>query len=345
MNTQPRERFPIIDGLRFVLASWVAMGHFGVFPLFAWVNENTNVGRVLVHGWSSTIWGPPAVVGFFVISGFCIHLPYRHQETLRIGPYYTRRYIRILIPACAFLILSMPAPILGPGSILWNSVLWSLFCEEIYYAFYPLVRVISRRYGWMGLLSGAWVTGASGAVVFRNALDGTFFGTIEIAIILYPVWLMGAFIAEQVDRLPAAVSRYEVWRWRLLAWLGSWACEMAHFKAKLPLGLALLCFGALAFLWIRKEVESGANANPWGFLAAGGLWSYSLYLVHRPAAFLFFSLRLHSFGPVLNWCLLYGFIGVLSYLFYLCIEKPAHKLARKLSSGKARLQPAQTAEG
>lgn len=329
--TKYKDRLPIIDALRFVLASWVAMGHFGVFPLFAWTNESTKLGRFLIHGWSTTIWGPPAVVGFFVISGFCVHLPYRHRKTLPLGSYYVRRYVRILIPACAFLLLSMPAPILGPGSILWKSVLWSLCCEEIYYAVYPFARSFRQKHGWALLLSAAFVVGLVAAVAFPNALDGTFYGTMEIAVILYPIWLLGALLAEQSDLFPAITSVRAIWGWRFFAWFGSWACEMVQFKGKLPLGFTLLCFGVIAFVWMRKEVAFGKHQNPWRVFASAGLWSYSLYLVHGPADSFFRRLHLPDLGAVVNWCLLYAFIAVLSYIFYRCVEKPAHRLARKLS--------------
>ncbi len=59
-----------------MLALWVTIGHYEAFPLFAGVNEATPVGRFLVHAWQSIVFGTPAVIVFFVISGFCIHLPF-----------------------------------------------------------------------------------------------------------------------------------------------------------------------------------------------------------------------------------------------------------------------------
>jgi peptidoglycan/LPS O-acetylase OafA/YrhL len=99
-------RYPVLDALRFFLAFWVVMAHFGIFPLFAGVNGATFVGRTLVHGWSSIVFGTPAVIGFFVISGFCIHLPFRNNAKLETGRYYARRYTRILIPLIGALFVS-----------------------------------------------------------------------------------------------------------------------------------------------------------------------------------------------------------------------------------------------
>src|SRR5580704_8453874 len=85
-------RYPTLDALRFILAFWVTLDHLIVFPLFAWADTTTKLGRFLVHGWATVVFGTPAVIGFFIISGFCIHLPFRNNEKLYVGRYYARRY-------------------------------------------------------------------------------------------------------------------------------------------------------------------------------------------------------------------------------------------------------------
>ena len=90
------------------------------------------------------MFGTPAVIVFFVISGFCIHLPYRGDGKMQVGRYYLRRYTRILIPVAAavgiYRSVGQQFVFWGEHSILWQSPLWSLLCEEIYYALYPLLR-------------------------------------------------------------------------------------------------------------------------------------------------------------------------------------------------------------
>jgi peptidoglycan/LPS O-acetylase OafA/YrhL len=338
---KPKERYPIIDALRFVLALWVAMSHLGVFPLFAGVNADTRLGRTLTHAWSSTVWGVPAVICFFVISGFCIHLPYRRDEPLPLGPYFLRRYVRILVPVFVVLFIyrhsGVPGAVFGSGSLLWQGVLWSLVCEEIYYAIYPIARWTRLRHGWKGLLSGAFAIGIIAAVVFPNALDGSLLGALQMAVILYPIWLLGCFLVEESDRLTPVNSAVVIWKWRFLAWCGSWVCEMLHFKGNLSLGRTLLCFGALAFCWIRKEIAYGKHKGPFGVLASAGLWSYSVYLMHIPAAYIFAKFRIPDLGYTVNWCVYYGFVLTLSYIFYLCVERPSHQLARRLSNRNPRL--------
>jgi peptidoglycan/LPS O-acetylase OafA/YrhL len=326
-------RFPVLDALRIFLAFWVTMAHFGVFPLFAGVDTATRFGRNLVHGWSSIVWGNPAVIGFFVISGFCIHLPFRNVEHLSIGRYYARRYIRILVPVSAAIAITQLTgdrqTIFGKHDVLWSGVLWSLFCEEIYYGVYPMARWIRRRFGWTILLVPAFLLAEILAVICRNALNGSLLGAVEAAAILFPVWLLGCVLGEQSDRLPAVDSAWVIWGWRFLAWLGSWLCEMLHFKYGITRPQVLLCFGVLAYLWIRKEIEYSKLHPAWAPLVSAGLWSYSLYLMHIPAIMLFKNLALPSFGYNLNWCTNIAFIMAASYLFYRCVERPSHRLARK----------------
>jgi len=336
--TQPSfnkvSRFSILDALRFVLAFWVVMGHVEVFPLFGGADTATKLGRFVTHAWSSLVWGVPAVIVFFVISGFCIHFPFRKGEKLLVGRYYLRRYTRVLIPVagavCLYRLLGNHQPFWGRHSILWNSVLWSLLCEEIYYAVYPVIRLVRKQVGWPILLFSTFVLGACTALTHLHTADLAEIGPLETAIILYPVWLLGCVLAEECDRLPPLDSAWVIWRWRFLAWAGSWICEMLNFKAGIYLTQTMLLFGILAYFWIRKEIQYSTHREPYVTLAVAGTWSYSLYLVHDPAARIFSKFPPLHLGYIPDWCFLNAFILGFSYLFYLAIERPSHQLAKKI---------------
>jgi peptidoglycan/LPS O-acetylase OafA/YrhL len=49
--------------------------------------------------------GHPAVIAFFVVSGFCIHYPYRKNEFLA-APFLAGRFIRIIPPAAIAFVLA-----------------------------------------------------------------------------------------------------------------------------------------------------------------------------------------------------------------------------------------------
>src|SRR6201992_3926321 len=156
-GTGMKSRYEIIDALRFILASWVAIGHLGHFPIFGkQAIGATGAIHSIDRFTHSLIWGLPAVMAFFVISGFCIHMPFKQPGDIPILRFYLRRYIRVLAPVTVTAVLMIELfpemHILGRDSILWKSVLWSLVCEEIYYAVYPMLRAIRFRVGWAPIM-------------------------------------------------------------------------------------------------------------------------------------------------------------------------------------------------
>jgi peptidoglycan/LPS O-acetylase OafA/YrhL len=330
-------RFPILDALRFVLAFVVVMSHFGVFPLFAGADRNTLLGRVLAHGWGTIAVGSAAVIGFFIISGFCIHLPFRNGETLVLSRYYARRYMRILIPLvgalCAYYMVGIHMEWLGAKSILWTSVFWSLLCEEIYYAIYPLLRAFRMGFGWTALLSISFALAIGVLATYRSAPDWWDYGPIRTALILLPVWLLGCLLAEQVVHLAPLNSTRVIWSWRFGIWFASWICETLHYNAHIYIPITMMPFGVLAFFWIRQEIRYGMGGRePSKLLVSAGAWSYSLFLMHGVAMHFFAEwMHMPDLGYFVNWFAAYGFTLIVSYAFYLLVERPSHRQARKIS--------------
>jgi peptidoglycan/LPS O-acetylase OafA/YrhL len=337
-NSEVR-RYPILDALRFVLAFWVVMDHYGEFPLFA--NADTSVPAVwlLSHTYATIVCGAGAVMVFFVISGFCIHLPFRNGKALPVARFYARRYVRILIPVAAVIVIyrfsGNQQPLFGAKSLLWNSVLWSLMCEEIYYAVYPVARWCLRRWGWLPVMSSAFTLAAFTALRHFHRELWTDFGAMQTAAILYPVWLFGCFLAEKSEGIRPLNSKREIWIWRCLAIGGAWSCEMLSFHASVHYPQTMLWFGILAYFWLRKELAYGLNKQPAAALVSAGAWSYSLYLMHVPAMCIYAKLPVPNFGAGLNWCLAIVFILGSAYLFYVVVERPSHRLARRLGTSKS----------
>jgi peptidoglycan/LPS O-acetylase OafA/YrhL len=325
--------YRILDALRFVLAFWVAVGHYGIIPLFAGADP-AGIGHLVARAWNTVVFGTPAVIVFFVISGFCIHLPFIGNEKLAVGRYYLRRYTRILIPVAGALgvyrLWGQHLVLWGEHSILWESPLWSLACEEIYYAAYPLLRLVRNRFGWKKVLPAAFVAGIAAALTHPHATGWHEYGPFGTALLLLPVWLLGCLLAEQSETLAVEVTTARIWGWRFLAWLGCWTAEMLHFKVGIPYTQTMIWFGVLAYYWVRQEIAYGKQHEPNRYLAAAGAWSYSLYLVHVQGMELFGWLRLPNLGYLFTWvggmlCSL-GF----AYVFYRLVERPSHQLARKI---------------
>jgi peptidoglycan/LPS O-acetylase OafA/YrhL len=83
-------------------------------------------------------------------------------------------------------------------------------------------------------------------------------------------------------------------------------------------------------LWIHREIAFRRTAAPWRILEWAGLWSYSLYIIHLPAASLFAMLFPSLFKDSLRWIFLTLFVLAVCYIFYLVVERPGHVIAKKV---------------
>ncbi len=319
--------------MRFVLAFWVAVAHYRMIPLFGDPATGNRFWHLIRHAWSTVVAGTPAVIVFFVISGFCIHLPFQGSARIDVLRYYLRRYTRILIPVAAAILvyhfLGTALTFRGKGSILWNSPLWSLACEEIYYALYPLLRWIRNIVGWRTMLPAFFALGAGIAATHLHAYGWDSFGPFGTAMILLPIWLLGCLLAEEAATLRESPRRLSIWVWRFFAWAGCWSVEMLHFKLHIHYAQTMIWFGVLAYFWVREEIANGKAHSPSKYLVAAGAWSYSLYLMSWYGETIVSRLGLGNLGGIVEWFLVIGASLIFSYLFYLAVERPSHSLARK----------------
>jgi peptidoglycan/LPS O-acetylase OafA/YrhL len=326
--------YPVLDAMRFVLAFWVVVGHYEMIPLFGDPGSGNGFWHLFKHAWNTVVFGTPAVIVFFVISGFCIHLPFRGSAKIDVLRYYLRRYTRILIPVAAallvFRLMGSHLTLRGKSSILWNSPLWSLACEEIYYALYPLLRWIRNTVGWRKMLPVSFLVAVAIAATHPHEDGWQVFGPFGTAMILLPVWLLGCFLAEQAETLGEADRHLSIWFWRFLAWFGCWSAEMMHFKLHILYTQTMVWFGVLAYFWVREEIANGKTHSPSRYLVDAGAWSYSLYLMHWYGETIVAYLGLNNLGRLVDWFLIMAASLTFSYLFYLTVERPSHKLARKI---------------
>jgi peptidoglycan/LPS O-acetylase OafA/YrhL len=335
VGNQEVKRFYVVDALRCVLALCVVFGHVGMFPLFGPVGQPDPFWDTCARAFRTIVWGPPDVIAFFLISGFCIHYPFAQSKRKSpILQFYARRYLRILVPViCTVILFKMISPqtiIFGGDTILWNSTLWSIVCEEIYYAIYPLFNRYAPRVGWSIITKIAFVMSLLASWIFFPGRDWQDMGVIATAVTLFPVWLMGCYLAEKVTVLGSQSSVRLIWFWRIAAWGVMWSAMILHFHVGFYQTKSGLWVGLIYYFWIRAEITYYKTGRPWEFLVWGGLWSYSLYLVHPISIALWQMYSINGTQSRFDWMIVVGFVLAASYVFYLLVERPSHRLARRI---------------
>ena len=334
-------RIPGLDSLRCLCALWVALHHGARPDLAAWFGLSG-----VAEDWNAVAFdGVAAVMMFFVISGLCVHYPQARSGTLVLPAYATQRFLRVGIP-----LLAVAAFVKFGGGIVGDAiataprmVLWSLWCELIYYAIYPALRIGFRRIGLGWLIGAAFV--AAYAVIFSHwglMLYWSYPRTLCWVAAL-PAWLLGCAIAERLaeGRLPALPG--SVWWWRAAALVLSIPPKALLYPSISPIAIGnpatLLPFSIFVFFWLMKEIATFTAKPPPAALEWGGRWSYSLYLTHNIVIAAFAASAWQPAGPgggVVRWAVQLAAILAASYAFYCVVERPAHRLARTTGAWLAR---------
>lgn len=340
MPTGERNRLAILDAIRFVCASWVLFFHAGFLPFTAGVDKSTRAGQAVYAFSSNLFYGSAGVIAFFVISGFCVHYPYRSRPETNWLSYFSRRYLRIGIP---MFVAYWIARYLGVG-VIEEGIMWTLRCELAYYTLYPALIWARRRSGWNSVLTASfvlWVPFLLARMVFHIAMPDDLYRCIAGL----PCWILGAKLAESDLRMPHVVSTTEIWIWRMGVWAAASTVSFLHFHSPFTGDLTHTLFAIPVYFWLQREIERyDATGSVSPLLASAGLWSYSLYIMHVPGLDLSEPAHFVNIGLILNWARRIVMILALSYIFYLIVERPSHQFARFVSrrfraAGKPVLAP------
>lgn len=332
-----------LDSIRFICASWVLFGHFGFVPMPARLLQLPRVGH-LVRGFVGNLFsGEAAVIVFFLISGFCIHYPYRDGRPLRFKAFYARRYVRILIPMAVAILLGVPLQLKLTN--LNDSILWSLLCEEIYYLLYPLILVRLRRHmTFRPMIAGAYLLALGVALTNPRAGNYASYGPGLNWLLGLPCWLLGCELAETLaSRSTPSTAR--IWVYRLGVWGASSVCSVLRFHSPIHYPWTLNWFALGAFVWLGAEIAYQQRHGSVAWLEAAGKFSYSIYLTHLHGHYLLPLLALPVLAPVLEWSLNTAVTFLLAYVFYRLVEKPSHELARRVAQRFVTRAPLAAAAG
>jgi peptidoglycan/LPS O-acetylase OafA/YrhL len=327
MSPTSPDRIAGLDSIRLLAALYVVLGHGFGLPLETFLPKE-GVGRWILALHGNLFPGQAAVIVFFVLSGFCIHWPHAGGRPLHWPGFLVRRLTRIALPLVAAILLASAIGL--PIFAFEDSVLWSLIAELVYYALYPLILPVARRTDWMPLLAVAFAAALAINLWRPWALDFPAHGPYLTWLLGLSCWLLGCVLAERVHLGPRLSGRLALWAWRsgLLALMVS--CSILKFHGGIGYPWTLPLFAIYAALWLEREIAWQRLRPAPAWLERAGLAAYSLYLTHLLARGVAASLLAAPADPWAN--LLYSWIAIacLATAFYLLVERPAHRLARRL---------------
>ena len=332
MNPRDQLNFPRVvglDSLRAIMALVVFMFHDAAPPLMLGYDSTSSFLRKLnvLFNWSFN--GQMAVVVFFLISGFCIHYPYTTRR-LQPAAFYTNRALRLTLPAVAAIALTWVFKFRQTFQL--NGVpIRSLWCELTYYLFYPFFLILIRQ-GRLNLLL-VMSYGLAFTILGLSPAHDRYheYGYLSTTAIGLPVWLLGAYFAEHASKYrPKQNLTLCVWIYRAIMVVLCCATLTASSRHLLGLGWSLTLASPFLFFWIREETTYFAAVPPPQFLERIGKFSYSIYLLHLMILFSLSKLMINRLGGNIAWCIKVTCVLGISYLFYLIVEAPSHRLSRQL---------------
>jgi len=322
-----------LDSIRFVCAFVVMLGHIGLLNDRLYGSARVGFAHLATGIYNALFNGPAAVIVFFIISGFCIHFPFRGTRALSRSSFYSRRFIRIVLPAAAFLLILRY--VLRDNSSPQNTVLWSVICEMIYYLIYPALLYFRRRSSWLILIAFASSAAAIIIAMHVGSLNAGLYGYIALGwstwIVGLPCWLFGCWLAENYQSF-AVLSTAQIWLLRAAIYSLTVLLELFRFHVN-SFFLASNCilldlFAVPACFWLGYEISYASHHARSRVLEWAGGWSYSLYLVHPLVgpALSAIGLSLIVERPQTHFLLLILSLFA-SYGFFLLVERPSHRLA------------------
>lgn len=303
------------------------------------------------------------VMLFFVLSGFCIHLPLANSDRPLNGRSYAiRRFFRIYpaylaaiaLSACFALFLSRFDSfaqinsdlyvasiamtqnwLFDGGQIAMNPSLWSIPVEVELYVLYPLLLMVHRT--WPGKPTFLFVllltiAGVSMHLTGLGNASGSFFKYTII-------WCAGAWLAERYRE--ETLPRWRSW----YAWVGLLLTMMTMLAGLLGVAVFYLHYGwglvSFILLWgILSSSESQVTLAKFprlnGMLTGVGTISYSVYLIHYPLFRLAGALWVNHYGSKPETFLVptVAMICVIpfAWVFYRLFELPFIALGRRLAT-------------
>ena len=325
-----------LDSIRFLCALWVAFSH-GAYPPLTLGHDPNSTAAWFINGCYTTLFcGPAAVIIFFVISGFCIHYPYREKWSKAYAiPFLLSRAIRIIGPIGVILTINIVTS--RPNITFYNLIGWSILCELFYYFAYPFIRgLVHSPQGWKMLFALSLIPTFSAPFFFEiTTVNYPGLGPLYTPFLGLPCWLCGVLIAEQIDFAKQADSKKLVIL-RSTVVIAAFVTHLLALQEIMGHPFTLNFFSILVLYWLREEIIHFRKKPPPYLLEKAGLASYSMYLVHGHIDELTRYAGLPNLGTGFNIIIHWLFLAGCTFTYFFLVEKPFHKLAKRTKFGLLR---------
>jgi peptidoglycan/LPS O-acetylase OafA/YrhL len=350
--TRTGRRLDGVDGLRALAALWVVLFHIRAFT-------GARLGPFDFFVRS----GSTGVSLFLVLSGFCLYLPIARggAENFRVWRFLRRRATRLLPAyyvslAVVLLVTVLAATQLGltplsvPGVAIQaathltmthslfpstfyalNGAYWSLGLEWQLYLGLPLLVIGVRRFGLARTVAAVVVVNIAYRLGLQVAIDAHAIAAGSgLATDVLPNLLPGRWAEFGFGMVAASLyATGRIGRWAPRAGWAILGLVPLTTVAVLSVGSPLehLLFGAVFFLLLCVVAAGGnwlSRLVSWRPLAAVGVMSYSLYLVHQPIVRTLSFLLQHTGSPQLVFLevlLCVPGILVIAWLLFVAVER------------------------
>lgn len=357
-------RIESLDGLRGIAALTVLAHHaLLVVPALAdpyYTDQPARTGTFewwLSHTPLHALWeGKAGVYVFFVLSGLVLTLPAVNGRGYQWRSYYPSRLIRLYLPVWGAVALALltfalvprtstpdslwlderprnvtiPAMIRDVTLVAGNgglaSPLWSLTWEILFSIALPVAILLAvKLYRLHVPLAIAGVVASTAGGMMK-----------ETALIYPPMFILGVILALRHREISSLASRLSPAGWwivlvaAVLATSSRWL--LMAFGAPvvvLDATVGLMLVAAVVFVIMALEWRSASRVLSTRPLRLAGRLSFSLYLVHEPiivaAGFAFPG------KPAIALMVVIAATAIVTPLFYYLVERPSHKLARRIS--------------
>jgi peptidoglycan/LPS O-acetylase OafA/YrhL len=363
-----QSKLAFLDGLRGLAAFYVMVGH-ARWLLWEGYSEGYRrhpdhyslAGKVIVHAAVAFRWGHEAVIFFFVLSGFVIHLKYAKRVAAQgtaavfdLGPYLYRRARRLYPPLIVALLVTLGLDLWGQhlqlatahGTTLYDSINVNVgWNHRPITALRNLVFIMDPVFGSDGplwSLNYEWYFYLLYPLVFlisrRSPHRATLLLIVLSAVGFAPIWprswmwLRGVFQLMIVWWFGALLAdrfagRFRV-RYATLSWLTPallvvpfWRWDTFVRDIIVGLGFTGLIAACFAALEKGRSLELLARLRPLGTM------SYTLYVVHFPILVFMSGMLMRSSGGRLPEH--FGWVGAgialctaLAYAAHFVVERP-----------------------